>query len=300
MGNFLKKLSGRFNKSAAPDASILEQSPNVLLSDLVNIEYSVSAAWDETEFESHTNKHFHEQNPHNKVVIYGKFFRALYRDYFERLTFKTKNRCSPRSGYYPNYPWEVSVYTSIFKRDKRPYITDYAYEQMPKRYRDVFKKYNSKAYVLNTNAAPHKIFIIKPKDRPEMELLLFDIFELLGKSTYGHFVEDTSKKANDVTTEQIDDIKKLRDVCVKLNSITQPGFKHSFAHAGENHKKRHGAYDVYNEYTNTLAQKDRYLKLQEQIKAAKQKQLLKQQAAVSEYNTTRSLIIADAKKQITK
>ena len=57
---------------------------------------------------------------------------------------------------------------------------------------------------------------------------------------------------------------------------------------------------ISSSYSPLMFQDTSVLKLQEQIKAAKQKQLLKQQAAVSEYNTTRSIIIADAKKQITK
>ena len=73
-----------------------------------------------------------------------------------------------------------------------------------------------------------------------------------------------------------------------------------FAHAGENHKKRHGATDVYNEYTNEQSQKNHYLKLQKQLHDAGLKRDLKRQAAISEYNTTRSIIIADAKKQLSR
>lgn len=299
MRNFLKKFSKNSNTSTVPtvnklNISILEQSPTVLLCDLENIEYVLGRY--ETELVRTAN-----QNPHNKVVLYGYFFDILYWKYLEHLTCKIKNRRLPRSGYYPNYPWR-SGSESLYKRDTRPYITDYAYEKMPKRYHGVFKKYNSEAYVLNTNAAPYKILIVKPENRPEMESLLLNMAEILDKKDgiRGICVEDDTTDATNATKEQIDNINQLRDICIKLNSITQPGFKHSFAHAGENHKKRHGAYDVYNEYRNEKAQKDRYLKIQEQIKAAKQKQLLKQQAAVSEYNTTRSIIIADAKKQIIK
>ena len=303
MGNFLKKLSDKFNKKLTStnvvklDTSILNQRPDILLSDLGNLQYSISAVWEPSEFES-----FEKQNPHNRVVLYGCFFESLYWDYLERLTCKIQNWRLPSSGYFHNYPWEDSSISLYKRRDERPYISDSAYEKMPKRYRGVFKKYNSIAYVLNTHAAPYKIFIVKPENRPEMESLLLNMAEILDKANgiRGNFVENSAQQANDITKEQIDDIKTLHDICVKLNNITQPGFKHSFAHAGENHKQRHGATDVYNEYRNERSKKNRYLKLQEQINKAKQKRDLQQQAAVSHYNTTRSIILTDAKKQITR
>lgn len=284
MKNLFQRLKNNFTDN------ILNKTPYDLLANLTNIEYSVSAVWEPTEFES-----FEKQNPRDRVVLYGCFFEDLYWDYFARLTCKIQNWRLPSSGYFHNYPWEVSS-TSLYKRDERPYISDGAYEKMPKRYRGVFKKYNSIAYVLNTHAAPYKIFIVKPENRPEMESLLLNMAEILDKKNgiRGNFV------ANDITKEQIDDIKTLHDICVKLNNITQPGFKHSFAHAGENHKQRHGATDVYNEYMKDYSRKNRYLKMQEQINKAKQKRDLQQQAAVSHYDTTRSIILADAKKQITR
>ena len=305
MKNFLKKLNNKFDKKATVtkvDNGILDQRPDILLSDLENLKYSISTNW-EPKYFMYDNKSFEKQNLHNRIISYRIFFNYLYWDYFERLTCKIQNRRLPSSGYFHNYPWEDSS-TSLFKRDERPYISDSAYEKMPKRYRGVFKQYNSIAYVLNTHAAPYKIFIVRPQNRPEMEALLLKMAEILdnkeGCLRGSRIVEDSSPDANKVTKEQIDAIKELRDICVKLNSITEPGFKRSFAHAGENHKQRHGATDIYNEYMGELSQKNRYLKLQEQINSAKQKRDSQQQEAVHEYKMTRSTILANAKKQITR
>ena len=303
MGNFLTNFSNKLKKV---DTSILNQRPDVLLSNLMNLEYSVSEAWNPEKFMCTTGKTFEGENLHNRLIIYGMFFTDFYWNYFERLTCKIQNKCLPSSGYFHNYPWEILTDTKLVKkRDKRPYISDGAYTKMPKRYRGVFKRYNSIAYVLNTNAAPHKIFIVKPENRPEMESLLLKMAKILDATTPEHsipnyIVEDSSPYANDITKEQIDIIKELRDICVKLNSITKPGFKHTFAHAGETNRPRHGAFDIYHEYMGELSKKNHYLELQKQINNAKQKQVLKQHAAVSEYNTTRSIIIADAKKQLSR
>ena len=309
MGNFLKKISDKFNKKitctpvAKVDTSILNQRPDILLSDLGNLWYSISAIGGTQAF-MYNSKPFEQQNPYNRVSMYGDFFEDLYNDYFERLTCKIKNWRLPSSGYFHNYPWEDSD-VSLYKRDARPYISDGAYKKMPKRYRGVFKKYNSIAYVLNIHAAPYKIFIVRPENRPEMESLLLKMAELLDAQNpisriRRCFVKDSSPDANKVTKEQIDAIKELYDICVKLNNITEPGFKRSFSHAGENHKKRHGAIDIYNEYIVEQSRKNHYLELQKQLHNAELKRELKRQAAVSEYNTTRSIILADAKKQITK
>ena len=137
-----------------------------------------------------------------------------------------------------------------------------------------------------------------------MEALLLKMAEILDNNKVclrgSGFVEDSSPDANKVTKEQIDATKEMYDICVKLNSITEPGFKRSFAHAGENHKQRHGALDTYNEYMDERSKKNRYLKLQEQINSAKQKRDSQQQEAVHEYKMTRSTILANAKKQITR
>ena len=300
MGNFLKKLSHKNTEQTRVkkvDTSIPNQRPDIFLSDLKNLKYSISSIWEPEDF-IYDGKSFENQNLYNRVVIYGRFFNSLYWDYLERLTCKIQNWRLPSSGYFPNYPWDTTpADMQLYKRDERPYITDGAYEKMPKRYRGVFKKYNSITYVLNTHAAPYKIFIVKPQNRPEMEALLLKMAEILDNNKVclrgSGFVEDSSPDANKVTKEQIDATKEMYDICVKLNSITEPGFKRSVVHAGENQKQRHGALDIYNEYTSELSQKNRYLKLQEQINSAKQK-------AVSQYNTTRSTILANAKKQITR
>ena len=307
MGNFLKKISDKFNKKitctpvAKVDTSILNQRPDILLSNLGNLNYSILAIGGKQAF-VYDGKSFEQQSLYNRVSMYGDFFENLFIDYFERLTCKIKNWRLPSSGYFHNYPWEVSD-VSLYKRDARPYISDGAYKKMPKRYHGVFKRYNSIAYVLNTNAAPYKIFIVKPENRPEMESLLLKMAELLDAQNpisriRRCFVKDSSPDANKVTKEQIDVIKELYDICVKLNNITEPGFKRSFAHAGENHKKRHGATDVYHEYTNEQSQKNHYLELQKQLHDAELKRDLKRQAAISEYKTTRSIILATAKEQM--
>lgn len=305
--NFLKKLNDKFDKKATvtkADNDILDKRPNILLSNLKNLEYSISSIWEPQDF-MYGGKTFENQNLRNRVIMYGYFFGDLYWDYLERLTCKIQNWRLPSSGYYPNYPWDTTpADAQLYKRDVRPYITDGAYEKMPKRYRGAFKKYNSMTYVLNTHAAPYKIFVVKPENRPEMEVLLLKMAEILDNEEIclrgSSFVEDSSPDANKVTKEQIDAIKELRDIFINLNSITEPGFKRSVVHAGENQKQRHGALDTYNEYMGELSQKSRYLKLQEQINSAKQKRDSQQQEAVHEYKMTRSTILANAKKQITR
>lgn len=307
MRNFLKKLSHKNTEQTRVkkvDTSIPNQRPDIFLSDLKNLKYSISSIWEPEDF-IYDGKSFENQNLYNRVVIYGRFFECLYDDYLERLTCKIQNWRLPSSGYFPKYPWDTTpADMQLYKRDERPYITDGAYEKMPKRYRGVFKKYNSITYVLNTHAEPYKIFIVKQENRPEMEALLLKMAEILDNNKVclrgSGFVEDSSPDANKVTKEQIDATKEMYDICVKLNSITEPGFKRSVVHAGENQKQRHGALDIYNEYTSELSQKNRYLKLQEKINSAKQKRDSQQQEAVSQYNTTRSTILANAKKQITR
>ena len=75
MKNLFKKLKNNFTDN------ILDKTPYDLLANLTNIEYSVSAVWEPTEFES-----FEKQNPRDRVVLYGCFFESLYWDYFARFT----------------------------------------------------------------------------------------------------------------------------------------------------------------------------------------------------------------------
>ena len=313
MKKFLTNFSNKFKKthvtqSTKVDTSILNQRPDVLLSELKNLEYSVSEIRNPENF-MYNGKTFEENNLHNRLITYGEFFESFYWDYFEHLTCKIQDDRLPSSGYFHNYPWETQTDALLFKRDERPYISDGAYTKMPKRYRGVFKKYNSIAYVLNINAKPHKIFIVKPENRPEMESLLFRMAQILDETTPGHSirylrVEDSSSHANDVTKEQIDAIKELRDICVKLNNITEPGFKHTCVHTGER-TPRHGARDIYNEYQNELTQQNRFWRFQQEINNAKIARELELCAAKritkkanSKYDEIYKNIIIEAKQRV--
>ena len=70
MKNFLKKLNNKFDKKATVtkvDNGILDQRPDILLSDLENLKYSISTNW-EPKYFMYDNKSFEKQNLHNRII----------------------------------------------------------------------------------------------------------------------------------------------------------------------------------------------------------------------------------------
>ena len=250
---------------------------------------------------------YENTNPHNQVTICQIFFDQLYWEYIEHLTTKIKNDRLPTSGSNP-YTENKSRITIGFNE----------YEEMPKKYRGVYSKYRYEYtnYFLNEHFAPYKICIVKPSNKQKMESLLLQAADLIDKiqklapntifPRYW-FVKDDSPEANVVTKEQVDTIKKIYNIFVKLDGITEPGFKHTYAHAGEKHRPRHGARDVYNEYQNELSHKNRFWRAQQEIINAKMKREMQihnaekiAKNAESKYKEMYQSIIDNVKKQITR
>lgn len=246
-------------------------------------------------------------NLHNQVTMCQIFFNQLYWEYIEHLTTKIKDERLPTSGCNP--------YT---ENEARITIGSDEYEEMPKRYRGAYSKYRYEYsnYFLNEHVAPYKICIVKPSDKQKMESLLLQASDLMDKIQKiapntlflrYWFVEDDSPQANVVTKEQVETIQKVYNIFSELANITKPGFKHTYAHAGETNRPRHGARDIYNEYQNELTQKNRFWRTQQEILNAKMKREMEldnaqkiAKNAESKYKEVYQSIIDNAKKQISR
>ena len=166
---------------------------------------------------------YKKHNPQNQVLSHGTVYNALFTLYMRNV----------KTGFD-----SVLLYAEQQKYRHQKVIIDYiTYDNLPKKYRGIFVKYDNDSYVLNIPYGDLTISYNK-KNKAKVEKLLerakmllpviykeptpdIDFGGLLQICSGPDFVKD-SRSANRVTDEQLNTVRELHDIFVELAKITFP------------------------------------------------------------------------------
>lgn len=215
------------------------------------------------------NAAYSKENPQNKVLLHGILFKALFNIYMKHV----------KKGFDNVLLSEIQL--NLNEEDRQ--IIDFVeYNNLPKRFRGIFVKYDADHYVLN---APHSKIIItyKKQNRNKLEALLLRAkmlipviykeklmeshgSELLAKRiqqaniTTPAFVLD-SPSAKCVSDEQLKTVHELRDIFIEIAKISLPKII--------TQKENVAAKEIYAEYTQEIHQQDIFVRTQNEAKELK-------------------------------
>ncbi len=211
---------------------------------------------------------YDSENAHNQLILHGVLFNALFNVYMSHF----------KKG-FDNIFLLTGALGNKFD-ENRPMICFTEYAKLPKRYRDIFVRYNCDNYTLN---APYTDMIIKynKKNKSKLEKLLLRakmLIPVLYKEKNSHykvpeddrvyllneaipepaFVPD-SASAKCITDEQLNTVKELHDIFVEIAKITTP-IQTNVAPETR---------DVFLEFKKEMEQKDIFVKASDAVKHAK-------------------------------
>ena len=197
-------------------------------------------------------KRYEYMNSQNQVLLHAIAFTKLYKLYKKYL--------------------QSEFFTSADSDKRLPMIDSEQYKALPKRYRGVFVPAGEKFYRLNVSGDAPMIIGLKKSDQDQANELLARAKELI-LSLYERSHEEKSKYSKDfsvnpfstnysvtfisdsfktqfVTDEQTKAITELHDIFVNLSEFTLP------YSVKWRDKKESGAWTIYNEYMDEIAQKN--------------------------------------------
>ena len=252
---------------------------------------------------------YNELNAKNKVLANGIFFHTLFNEFLSYLNINFNDPYLKTGAGY-------TVRETISKSE---------YEQMPKKYRELFMQYDSEYYILRDNDAPFKILSVEKnankkvlKDLLERARVLIPCVyttkwrenqtplngaEIAAKKLNGTiaetvtepaFVPNKSFSGKFVSKQQKRVLNELREIFVAISDITksyQRNYNKCYEIAPGKYLYKDSAFDIYKEYRDELTRKNRYLNAQKAINTAKGKglQTLIQQAKPEERSGLQTL-----------